>query len=987
MLLRVGLWVLGMAVLSACADEKPATPRAAWACPTNWVAAEKGGCGPAVLLCVDGGGAAAGACAAVDLARAPLIPGDGGGVRGFRRLPDGGIGGGWPEPGEPDGPPDATWSPEGVPAEDFVPPALGAGCTGGWQRGDDGTCSPALPVNCPAGSYGLPGGFCTHTAVADCPAGDYPDPGAEAVGMPRVHVRAGADASLADGSAERPYATLGEAVARGGGGAWVLVAAGEYREQVTIPAGEGRRVLGVCAARAVIRGPGPAAQGGEAVVVRGFGTSLDLRGVTVTGEGRGLAVGGGASLRLARVAVVANREHGVVAGGVGTRLEVTDCVVRGTRPSAQVATSHGVTAQGGASVTIQSTAIEANVDTGLLARGGHTAVEVRGSSVRGQTLVKGERGLGLAVEDLADLRVERSVIAGNAGMGVNAATGATLRVEGSQVRDNGAWGVAALAGARAVVQACLIEANASGVAAAGPETEFALSESVVRGSRGAEPARFGHGVDALDGAAMRVLGSAVAANVEAGVLTTGRGTRVEVEGSVVRETAPRAGDHGDGIQASGGAAVSVLRSRVVGNASAGVQAIDPGSEVELRDAVVERTRPPHVGGVGRGLVATGQATLRATGVLVADNLYAGAVSAAAGTRLALQGCVVRGTRPAPLGQTAIGLLALDGAGLQAERCTVADNTYAGVYAEGGGTAVALARSVVRGPREAPRSGQGHGIDVGERAKLQATGLVVEGCVGVGVFTFAARTRVDLAESVVRGTRPENSGAYGDGIQVTSTSVLRADGVLVRDSRRIGLAVFDAGSLLHGADVLVLGVDPNDTGLGVGVYAAARGSALLQRLAVTEVAGAALAAVPYQEPRMLWDASRVTVADLYVRQVATSEVRLVRADNGAGAGSALVAHGLYVAPGCTLDADRAALDGGGYGFFNTRGTLRVNQASICGQRDAMGANDDGTPAANTTLIGAVGCGNANDAVVQLGRPPGLGAPRILPTLLAPLPIML
>ena len=98
---RLVTWIVGLIgfVVAGCRAEDatiPARSAGRWTCPAGWVVGEHGGCGPAVLLCVPGGGAGQGACDGVDVSRPAMIAlPDGGAVRGFYRLPDGGIGGAW----------------------------------------------------------------------------------------------------------------------------------------------------------------------------------------------------------------------------------------------------------------------------------------------------------------------------------------------------------------------------------------------------------------------------------------------------------------------------------------------------------------------------------------------------------------------------------------------------------------------------------------------------------------------------------------------------------------------------------------------------------------------------------------------------------------------------------------------------------------------------------------------------------------------------
>ena len=166
-------WMIVLACVTGCAEQPAANPE--WVCPSTWVRYTAGGCGPAVLLCAPGGGAAPGACDGLDLHRG--VPAGDGGVT-FHLREDGSIGGGWHEPGDPGGPPPADWSPAGVPAPDWRPAAGVSRCPEGWRRAD-GACDPLLRSDCPTGSGPLPGGTCTPTAESDCPNSRFPEVPAE----------------------------------------------------------------------------------------------------------------------------------------------------------------------------------------------------------------------------------------------------------------------------------------------------------------------------------------------------------------------------------------------------------------------------------------------------------------------------------------------------------------------------------------------------------------------------------------------------------------------------------------------------------------------------------------------------------------------------------------------------------------------------------------------------------------------------------------
>jgi hypothetical protein len=781
------------ALASACGGQTPAAPEAGvsrWECPANWVGAAVGGCGPAVLLCVPDGGAADRACDGVDLSRPPTLASpDGGTLPGFYRLPDGGIGGGWPEPAGPGG----SWVPEvGV-----------TSCPDGWRL-DDGACDPVLRADCPAGSAALPGGACTATSRENCPAGAYADPGAEADGATVVHVSAGADAAGADGSEAHPYPSVAEGVLHAGAVGWVLVAAGEYRERYTLTGARSVHVVGACAARVTLGTPDPVDPEVATVLVDGPGAVLDLRGVTITGGARGVEVERGGVLRLAAAVVADNRGQGVLAGGAGTQMELTGSAVRGTRALADGTRGEGVVAYAGASLRATGVTVQGNASAGILANGAGTQVELTASAV-GATRpdAAGAGGVGLAVQGRASLRATGVVVDGSASAGVSA---------------NGAG--------------TLVE----------------LTGGVVRGSPTGGDGAGGYGLVVNTGASLRATGVGVEGSAQVGVLALGAGTRVELAACAVRGT-----------------------------------------------------RPARDGSLGIGLQTQGGASLRAAGVLVDGNAYAGAIATGAGSQVDLTGSVVRGTRPLADGTAGFGLVATGG------------------------------------------------------ARLAVGGVVVDGNAHAGVVANDPGTRVEVSASVVRNTHATAAGTYGRGADAELGAALSLTGVLLADNTELAATALGGELLL--ADTLVVGVSPNARGFGVGLYARRGARVEGTRAAFQGVAGAGLVALP-----LLGGAgTSVTVTDLFVRDVRPSTVRFNESGSTGEAVGRAVAYGLHPGPGCTIDVSRAVLDRGGLGLFNAAGTVRVRRGVIANQGEGVGAVDLATPADATVLDGVALVGNASDAI--------------------------
>ncbi len=1049
----LGLFVLALgAALTGCGSDAPpapAAPSGRWPCPPTWVAGAQGGCGPAVLLCADGG-AAPGACDGVDLARAPTIASDGGAVTGFSRLPDGGIGGGWPEPGDPDGPPAEDWSPTGVPDDDWEPDAGVGACPDGWRRAADGTCDPALRDDCEAGSSPVPGGACTPTGASSCPAGDYADPGAEAVGATVVHVRAGADAGAADGSEARPFATLAEGLARAGDGGWVLVARGEYAETIRVAAGASAHVLGACAARVTVRGPGPAGTGGVPAVAAGAGARLDLRGVTVTGAGRGLQASGGGSLRATGVAVDASTELAVDARGAGSEVSLTGCAIRDTRPRAEGSIGRAVSAQAGAAVRATGTALERATEIAVHALDPGTRVALRGCALRDTRPVAGARGFGIFVEAGASVEAEGSVLLNNADVGAFAqgAVGApparsrvTLRASivratrPRQVADDEGnlrgIGVLALAGAVVDAEDVLVDGNASaglqangvgssitlvravvretapadgalgvglyaingariaadgvriagnhtaGVTAHDPETSVTLRGCVVRDTRPDAPNVRGYGLAIQTGASVTAEATLLAGNTAAGVFVTGAGSRAELTRCAVRGTRPGGDGQGPGLSATLGGRVRAEATALTRNVESGASADGAGSRIDLTACVVRETAPNALGRRGRGLNAQNGGAASAADTLFERNTEVGVAALAPGSRVELTSCVIRGTLPRRDGVAGEGLAASDGATLTASRVRVAYDAEAAVLAIGAAAELALNACALRHTGEASGTRAGVGLVAADGASLRAEGVTVDRAVGAGALTQGAGSRLALTAAAVRGTRPLAVGILGRGADASGGASLTARATLLEGGAEFGVSVFGAGSAAALDDVIVARVAASARGFGVGLACSGGAQVAGSRVAVVDVAGGGVTAVPLAGQA----APRVDLGDLLVRGVVVSTIR-AREDAPATAPQGCrVAHGIHVGTGSAVTLRRGLLDGADFGFYTAGGAFQFAVGAVVRQRVAAGAVGPATPPGAPPLTDVALRGNAHDAVLRDGTLPcdGSLAPPALPDL--------
>lgn len=952
-MLRAALLLFGLA---ACGDDdasprpEPGTGR--WACPGGWVAHEAGGCGPAVLLCAEGGGGVEADCASASAREGPFVLRD-----------DGTIGGGWREPGEPDGPPLETWFPEegeGSSAYDWTPAAGIGSCSEGWTHDAAGmTCDPNLPRDCEPGAEPLPGARCTATGASACPADVYADVAVEAAGATIVHVDPSADPMVADGSRARPFATIAGAMAAAGDRAWLLLARGTH----VAPAGEigaGRHVVGACAAEVSVFASAPgapiavagaelrgvtaraAAGAGAGEPVVRLGASATLRDAIVEGSVRFAGGGPGTAGRIAGSVIAAGVQvdAGSSAAVEWSALRQGDTYACLVREKATLVTSD--------SRIVGSVAARAREDAALVVSSGTAANaalsrcvldDPAGDGVRaegGGRVVVGEvvlrrtpvaapdtvpSGIGLHAAG-GSIDADRVLVDSFQPAGARAEPGGGIVLRGAVVRGPASWpsaGVAAYGvdavgdggtGGTAQLTSLRIEnVPGRGVEARGEGASFLLERSEVRGARwvGGGTAIGGIGISVIDGAQGVVNGTLVADSEEIGINVEYRGTAI-VAGTVVRNTddAARAG-YGGAIDVGDGGSVVATRVVLAGNRN-GVfaYAAPEPSRIEIADSVIIDgvVDPADAAELGftaaSAILAKEGSTVEARRVTVARAVFT-AVHAFERATVLLEDVAVSDTQIDVEGIGARAVWAVDGGSVTARRSTFAGDSIASIT-----------------------------------------------CWGVG-------TDVTLADSVVRDVRPGEDDYGGLAVWGAHSCRVTLDGVLIERAREASVLLIDALADLR--DVVVTETITSSRGAGAGIVAAGVGNTMLERVAIDRPTGGGLLVVQYRG-RSLGEA---TATDLFVRDARSSRVRfVVEMDGTIVPEGPPVAYGIHVGMGQSLDVSRAAIHGGGYGFYVAGGSLSLAEVAITGQVDAAGARHDTNDLVFDRLFSQ---GNATNDVVE------------------------
>jgi Right handed beta helix region len=670
------------------------------------------------------------------------------------------------------GPADATCTTVGPPTT----------CLTGWAKPSNGWCEPTLPTApCAAGTMEVIGSS-TCQPMGDCGTGTY---GKIVTGAKTLFVDQAYTGGGADGTATKPYTTLADALKAAPSGAQIAVAAGTYKEDLTVK--QPLTIEGRCAQKVMITG-----QSASTAAVD-LSAKVTLRGLTISGPGEGIRVTGaealiehlavqqcggpgllahkGAKITLKYALLADNHSAGLDLRGSAATLEHT--VVRGT--DSDTTTKLGgegvlAAAEGSAAstLTLGDCVIVDNRSSGLSIEGTSATLE--------RTLVQGTKprvkdttgGSGIRVSGkLATLTVRDSVVAENQHPGVSI-KGAQVTLERTIVRDTrsrdldkaGGDGIQALfdseGPAKLTLKQCLLEGNRNvGLVLAGAEAT--LERTVVQNTwPQAKDSKNGIGLQAgftLSGeprSKVTLKECIIANNRRQGISLWG--AEATLERTVVRDTQAQLsnGMEGGGVIAGamGGlkAELTLRDCRVTGNRSVGVQVADS-------KALLERT------------------AVESTEAQAMDKMYGLGVWAVL-SEVTLKECLVAGNR-----QFGINLMgakvALERSVVKATRCQLADSLFG--YGVG-----ALAYN-------------------GQASELIVTNSLLFNNRTIGVHIEDSSATIE--RTVVRDTLSKDfDGTFGDGVQIVrgklGPSKLTLKESIVSNNRNAGISVYGSSATIQ-----------------------------------------------------------------------------------------------------------------------------------------------------------------------------------------------
>ena len=611
-----------------------------------------------------------------------------------------------------------------------------------------------------------------------------------------------------DGSEQAPFTDIQAGLDAAGGG-MVAVAAGTYVENLDLTEDhDGVRLVGRCRELVVVDGSEGAAEesGIAAMASSSPETTWDVAGLTVTGAPYlGILLDSG-HLTATALTVVANQWVGVLAHGSSSEMRLSDVDILDTRPEPGGTFGIGLTVQFGALVEASACRVSGNTWVGIHAT--DADVVLRGVEVLGTLYQEnGTDSRGINAQDGARLWATACRISENAGIGISVSYDAEaflqdVEVQATQPQGNGTGGkgIGVSQGGRLEAVSCLVSGNAEVGILATDDAEAVLHHVDVHDTLPGQDGGGGRGIEVSHGARLRASSCLISGNSEVGILAMYEAQAV-LQDVEVRDTLPRPdGTDGWGIGVQDGARLEAVACRISGNSDTGIMAGHDGTEVVLQDVEIVDTRPEEDGTSGRGIGVQEGAHLRAASCLVSGNADVGIFTEGAGTDVILQDVEVRDTRSEDDGTGGRGISVQDGARLEAVSCSISGNADIGIFAVGERTEVVLQDVEVWDTMTEESGEGGTGICVQEGAHLDATSCLISGNADIGVIASEDGTEVVLQDVEVRDTRRTHSVTVAQGVVSQRWAELVASGLIVSGTEGPGLFVSTGTLTCSGCDL-------------------------------------------------------------------------------------------------------------------------------------------------------------------------------------------
>lgn len=403
---------------------------------------------------------------------------------------------------------------------------------------------------------------------------------------------------------------------------------------------------------------------------------------------------------------------------------------------------------------------------------------------------------------------EKVIVEASVGSPAIAVNGAKVALRGMTVR-GGSTGLYAVAlGADVTVADAVLEKNQRAGIEAFEEAKVSAKGVVIRDTTPSAASSTTNGIFTDAGATVRLEDGVVSGAADAGVGATGS-SAITLVRSVVRDTVPRPdGVGGTGARAFERGTVELVESAIV--ASRGTALIAGRTKAVakiVRSSVVDTKLDDRPGlNSGTAVSITDGASLEVEGSTVADNAAAAFAIAKEGTRAKIANTAIVATKPLGEAGAGVGLLARGGASVELVSSAVVESAFAALQASDAGTTLVIDRSLVAktapssGSRKIPEGSGGTALAVirGGSAVLRAS--TIDAAREAAIAAANEGSTLELESTLVTGTLPNAKGAFGHGVLALLGARVGVARSVVERSAAVGVVFADASGSVRRSTV-------------------------------------------------------------------------------------------------------------------------------------------------------------------------------------------
>lgn len=243
---------------------------------------------------------------------------------------------------------------------------------------------------------------------------------------------------------------------------------------------------------------------------------------------------------------------------------------------------------------------------------------------------------------------------------------------------------------------------------------------------------------------------------------------------------------GMGLDVVMGGALTLSESLVESALATGIM-VTGNAEAVISDSTVRATQLNGAGKKGYGLLLSGGSTAQLENCVLDGNGSVNIKLTDAGTQLSAQGCVVRDGQVNGDGAGGYGLQLGYGSSADFTRGWLDGNTAMGLGVFNAGTSAIVRGTVIRGTRQNDLGDSGSGVEASQGAELLLSGCLLDDNTKAGIATTDAGTIVTVAGTVIRRTKLAASGTLGTGIGAETGTRVFATHTLLEENDMTGIA--------------------------------------------------------------------------------------------------------------------------------------------------------------------------------------------------------